>query len=204
MDKCPQCNSNRIPDENFCDSCGHKYAAPSKSETPKVESNSESKSFDDYEKDYLERLEGKSSESEVNTSEVNTSEVNTSEQTGGAVWIPNVSGNEQPIYFEFEQKTIGRMDVSEYLKSQNIDQLQVSRKQFTFYTEDGKYYIVDGKTSVQEKPSGNHTTVNGKDITEQGPIELHTNDVIGMSTVLNITFKTSWKPMTYFSNIYLI
>ena len=196
MDKCPQCNSNRIPDENFCDSCGHKYAAPSKSETPKVESNSESKSFDDYEKDYLERLEGKSSESEVNTSEVNTSEVNTSEvntseQTGGAVWIPNVSGNEQPIYFEFEQKTIGRMDVSEYLKSQNIDQLQVSRKQFTFYTEDGKYYIVDGKTSVQEKPSGNHTTVNGKDITEQGPIELHTNDVIGMSTVLNITFKIS-------------
>ena len=191
MDKCPQCNSNRIPDENFCDSCGHKYAAPSKSETPKVESNSESKSFDDYEKDYLERLEGKSNESEVNTSEVNTSEVNTSEQTGGAVWIPNVSGNEQPIYFEFEQKTIGRMDVSEYLKSQNIDQLQVSRKQFTFYTEDGKFYIVDGKTSVQEKPSGNHTTVNGKDITEQGPIELHTNDVIGMSTVLNITFKTS-------------
>ena len=196
MDKCPQCNSNRIPDENFCDSCGHKYAAPSKSETPKVESNSESKSFDDYEKDYLERLDGESSESEVNTSEVNasevnTSEVNTSEQTGGAVWIPNVSGNEQPIYFEFEQKTIGRMDVSEYLKSKNIDQLQVSRKQFTFYTEDGKYYIVDGKTSVQEKPSGNHTTVNGKDITEQGPIELHTNDVIGMSTVLNITFKTS-------------
>jgi len=191
MDKCPQCNSNRIPDENFCDSCGHKYAAPSKSETPKVESNSESKSFDDYEKDYLERLEDKSNESEVNTSEVNTSEVNTSEQTGGAVWIPNISGNEQPIYFEFEQKTIGRMDVSEYLKSQNIDQLQVSRKQFTFYTEDGKYYIVDGKTSVQEKPSGNHTTVNGKDITEQGPIELHTNDVIGMSTVLNITFKTS-------------
>ena len=196
MDKCPQCNSNRIPDENFCDSCGQKYAAPSKSETPKVESNSESKSFDDYEKDYLERLDGESSESEVNTSEVNasevnTSEVNTSEQTGGAVWIPNVSGNEQPIYFEFEQKTIGRMDVSEYLKSQNIDQLQVSRKQFTFYTEDGKYYIVDGKTSVQEKPSGNHTTVNGKDITEQGPIELHTNDVIGMSTVLNITFKTS-------------
>ena len=201
MDKCPQCNSNRIPDENFCDSCGHKYAAPSNIETPKVESNSESKSFDDYEKDYLERLEDKSNESEVNTSEVNTSEVNTSEvntsevntseQTGGAVWIPNVSGNEQPIYFEFEQKTIGRMDVSEYLKSQNIDQLQVSRKQFTFYTEDGKYYIVDGKTSVQEKPSGNHTTVNGKDITEQGPIELHTNDVIGMSTVLNITFKTS-------------
>ena len=196
MDKCPQCNSNRIPDENFCDSCGHKYAAPSKSETPKVESNSESQSFDDYEKDYLERLEDKSNESEVNTSEVNTSEVNTSEvntseQTGGAVWIPNISGNEQPIYFEFEQKTIGRMDVSEYLKSQNIDQLQVSRKQFTFYTEDGKYYIVDGKTSVQEKPSGNHTTVNGKDITEQGPIELHTNDVIGMSTVLNITFKTS-------------
>ena len=77
------------------------------------------------------------------------------------------------------------------LKSQNIDPLQVSRKQFTFYIEDGKYYIVDGTTSVQEKPSGNHTTVNGKDITEQGAIELNSGDKIGMSTVLDIIFRVS-------------
>ena len=109
----------------------------------------------------------------------------------GAIWIPTVTGNEQPVYFEFKQKTIGRMDLSEYLKSQNIDQLQISRKQFTFYTENEKYYIVDDATSVQEKPSGNHTTVNGKDITGQGSIELHSNDNICMSTVVNMIFKIS-------------
>jgi hypothetical protein len=188
MEKCPQCDANRIPDENFCDSCGHKYTTESKVETPqpKIESNSESKSFDDYEKDYLERLDGESSESEVNASEVNASG-----EIRGAIWIPSATGDEQPNYFESEQKIIGRMDVSEYLKSKNIDQLQVSRKQFTFYSQNGKYYIVDGKTSIQEKPSGNHTTVNGKDITEQGPIELHSEDKIGMSTVLDIIFKIS-------------
>ena len=186
MEKCPQCDANRIPDENFCDSCGHKYTTESKVETPqpKIESNSEPKSFDDYEKDYLERLDGESSESEVNASEVNASE-----EIRGAIWVPSATGDEQPNYFTSEQKTIGRMDVSEYLKSKNIDQLQISRKQFTFYSEDGKYYIVDGKTSIQEKPSGNHTTVNGKDITEQGPIELHSEDKICMSTVLDIIFK---------------
>ena len=203
MEKCPQCDANRIPDENFCDSCGHKYTTESKVETPepKIESNSESKSFDDYEKDYLKRVDGESSEPEVNASEVNSSEVNSSEvnasevnasrEIRGAIWVPSTTGDEQPNYFESEQKTIGRMDVSEYLKSKNIDQLQVSRKQFTFYSEDGKYYIVDGKTSIQEKPSGNHTTVNGKDITEQGPIELHSEDKICMSTVLDIIFKIS-------------
>ena len=188
MEKCPQCDANRIPDENFCDSCGHKYTTESKVETPqpKIESNPESQSLDDYEKDYLKRIDEKSNESEVNASEVNASR-----EIRGAIWIPSTTGDEQPTYFESEQKTIGRMDVSEYLKSKNIDQLQVSRKQFTFYSENGKYYIVDGKTSIQEKPSGNHTTVNGKDITEQGPVELHSEDKIGMSTVLDIIFKIS-------------
>ena len=81
------------------------------------------------------------------------------------------------------------MDVSEYLKSQSIDPLQVSRKQFTFYIEDEKYYIVDGTTSVQEKPSGNHTTVNGKDITGQGKIKLNTGDEIGIPSIYTTTFQ---------------
>jgi uncharacterized Zn finger protein (UPF0148 family) len=197
MEKCPQCNADRIPGENFCDSCGHKYATESKVEAqepkveaqePKVESNKESESFDDYEKDYLKRMEGESSEPEVSES---VEETNDNSEPRGAIWVPSSNGGEQPIHFEFEQKTIGRMDISEYLKSQNIDPLQVSRKQFTFYIEDGKYYIVDGTTSVQEKPSGNHTTVNGKDITEQGAIELNSGDKISMSTVLDVTFRVS-------------
>ena len=199
MDKCPQCNADRIPDENFCDSCGHKYATEPKAESnePKVESSGESQSFEDYEKAYLKRVEAQSDEGGQDTSEggQDTSEggqdASESGEPRGAIWIPNVNGGEQPIYFESEQKTVGRMDVSEYLKSQNTDPLQVSRKQFTFYIEDEKYYIVDGATSVQEKPSGNHTTVNGKDITEQGAIELNSEDKIGMSTVLDVTFRIS-------------
>ena len=185
MEKCPQCNADRIPDENFCDSCGHKYATEPKVEPnePKVESGGESQSFEEYEKAYLKRVEAQSGEGGEDASEGG--------EPRGAIWIPNVNGGEQPIYFESEQKTVGRMDVSEYLKSQNIDPLQVSRKQFTFYIEDEKYYIVDGATSVQEKPSGNHTTVNGKDITEQGAIELNSEDKIGMSTVLDVTFRIS-------------
>ncbi|HJJ23649.1 MAG TPA: FHA domain-containing protein [Nitrosopumilus sp.] len=179
MTKCPQCNADRIPDEIFCDSCGHKYAAESK-----VEANTGTESFDNYEKDYLKRMEAP----RINES---VKETNENSEPRGAIWIPSSNGGEQPIYFEFERKTIGRMDVSEYLKSQNIDPLQVSRKQFTFYIENEKYYIVDGTNSVQEKPSGNHTTVNGKDITEQGAIELNSEDKIGMSRVLNITFRVS-------------
>ena len=197
MEKCPQCNADRIPDENFCDSCGHKYATESKANVsaPQVDNSGGEQSFDDYEKDYLKRMEAESNEPEVNeyveeTNE-NVEETNENSEPRGAIWIPSSNGGEQPFYFEFEQKTIGRMDVSEYLKSQNIDPLQVSRKQFTFYIEDGKYYIVDGTTSVQEKPSGNHTTVNGKDITEQGAIELNSGDKIGMSTVLDVTFRVS-------------
>ena len=197
MEKCPQCNADRIPDENFCDSCGHKYATESKANVsaPQVDNSGGEQSFDDYEKEYLKRIEAESSEPEVNenveeTNE-NVEETNENSEPRGAIWIPSSNGGEQPFYFEFEQKTIGRMDVSEYLKSQNIDPLQVSRKQFTFYIEDGKYYIVDGTTSVQEKPSGNHTTVNGKDITEQGAIELNSGDKIGMSTVLDIIFRVS-------------
>jgi hypothetical protein len=197
MEKCPQCNADRIPDENFCDSCGHKYATESKANVsaPQVDNSGGEQSFDDYEKDYLKRMEAESNEPEVNeyveeTNE-NVEETNENSEPRGAIWIPSSNGGEQPFYFEFEQKTIGRMDVSEYLKSQNIDPLQVSRKQFTFYIEDGKYYIVDGTTSVQEKPSGNHTTVNGKDITEQGAIELNSGDKIGMSTVLDIIFRVS-------------
>jgi hypothetical protein len=202
MEKCPQCDANRIPDENFCDSCGNKYPSTSNIQASESKIESKSQSFDDYEKDYLKRLDGESSESQDNTGEsqdntgesqdnTGESQDNTGEEIRGAIWIPTVTGNEQPIYFEFKQKAIGRMDLSEYLKSQNIDQLQISRKQFTFYTENGKYYIVDDKTSVQEKPSGNHTTVNGKDITGQGSIELHSNDNICMSTVVNMIFKIS-------------
>ena len=71
------------------------------------------------------------------------------------------------------QKVIGRAELSNEIKMQGNDPLQVSRQHFTVYSESNKFYIADGTTSVQEKPSSNHTKVNGKDITDQGAIEFY-------------------------------
>ena len=176
MEKCPQCSTDRQQDEQgqylgFCDDCGHKFTT-----TP------ESQSLEEYEKDYVARIipdEGETDAGGV-------------ESSGGAIWIPGQdNAGEQPIYFEDNPKTVGRTDVSELLKSKGNDPLQVSRKQFTISKESDTYYIEDGKTSVQDNPSGNHTIVNGKDITGKGKVELNDGDTIGLATVLDVTFRMS-------------
>ena len=53
------------------------------------------------------------------------------------------------------------------------------------------YYIEDGITSVQEKPSANGTKVNGKDITGQGKLELENDDVIELSGIVEVTFQST-------------
>ena len=52
-----------------------------------------------------------------------------------------------------------------------------------------RYYIEDGVTSVQEKPSTNGTKVNGQDITGQGRKELENGNLIGLSGVVECTFQ---------------
>ena len=52
-----------------------------------------------------------------------------------------------------------------------------------------RYYIEDGVTSVQEKPSTNGTKVNGQDITGQGKKELGNGNMIGLSGVVECTFQ---------------
>jgi len=52
-----------------------------------------------------------------------------------------------------------------------------------------RYYIEDGVTSVQEKPSTNGTKVNGQNITGQGKIELENGNVIELSRVAEVTFQ---------------
>ena len=190
MAECPQCNTERQQDEQgqylaFCDECGHKFAASSKPQT-QPQSQSEPKSFEEYENDYVGRVVG----DETGTDESDASE--SPEIQDGAIWIPGSNNaDEQPIYFEDDPKVVGRSDVSAYLKSAGKDPLQVSRKQFTIFKESDSYYIEDGKTSVQDKASGNHTTVNGKDITGQGKCELNDGDTIGIATVLDVTFRIS-------------
>ena len=184
MEKCPQCDIDRIPGEAFCDSCGHKYTTPSE---PQSQPEPQSESLEEYEKDYVARVVPDEGETD-STSEPETGDDGASQ--GGAIWIPEQDNTgEQPIYFEDNPKIVGRQDVSDLLKSQGKDPLQVSRKQFTMFKESDSYYIEDGVTSVQDKPSGNHTTVNGKDITGQGKQELNDGDQIGIATVLDATFR---------------
>ena len=97
--------------------------------------------------------------------------------------------DDTPIYFTEHQQVIGRAELSNEIKIQGGDPLQVSRQHFTVYSESNKFYIADGTTSVQEKPSSNHTKVNGKDITDQGAIELHDGDQIEIATILTLTFQ---------------
>jgi pSer/pThr/pTyr-binding forkhead associated (FHA) protein len=180
MDQCPQCKTERTPGEIFCDNCGHKYAISSES-TPQTQSSSkESQSFEDYEKDYLNRISTDESQPET----TNNNPIR------GVILIPTANNSgEETIHFDESPKTVGRENVSEVLKSRNADPLQVSRKQFTIFKESDEYYLEDGKTSIQDTPSGNHTMVNGIDITGKGKIKLNNNDVIGMATVLDVTFR---------------
>ena len=186
MEKCPQCSTDRQQDEQgqylgFCDDCGHKFTT-----TPESQSQPESQSLEEYEKDYVARIIPDEGETDA------SGDAGGVESSGGAIWIPGQdNAGEQPIYFEDNPKAVGRADVSELLKSRGNDPLQVSRKQFTISKESDTYYIEDGKTSVQDNPSGNHTTINGKDITGKGKVELNDGDTIGLATVLDVTFRMS-------------
>ena len=186
MEKCPQCGTDRQQDEQgnalgFCDGCGHKFTtSPEPQSQPESQSQSEPESLEEYEKDYVARVIPDDGEPETGTDDGGDGG-----SQGGYIEIPGSN----PIYFDDNPKTVGREDLSDLLKSQGKDPLQVSRKQFTMFKESDSYYIEDGVTSVQDKPSGNHTTVNGKDITGQGKQELNDGDQIGIATVLDATFR---------------
>lgn len=60
----------------------------------------------------------------------------------------------------------------------------------TRISSDGaRYYIEDGVTSVQEKPSTNGTKVNGQSITGQGKKELENGSTIELSRIAEVTFQ---------------
>ena len=54
-----------------------------------------------------------------------------------------------------------------------------------------RYYIEDGVTPVQEKPSTNGTKVNGQNITGQGRKELENGNEIKLSHVAEVTFQST-------------
>ena len=101
------------------------------------------------------------------------------------VWHTGLDGKK---FFEDNPITFGRSDTADFFEHAE-DNTKVSRKQFTMFKESDGYYIEDGVTSVQDRPSGNHTTVNGKDITGQGKIKLNAGDEIGIPSIYTTTFQ---------------
>ena len=80
------------------------------------------------------------------------------------------------------QRLVGRTDLKKYTKK---DQNLISRSHFTVYKKDKKYFIRDGVTNVQNRPSENHTMVNDKKLSENEQ-ELKDGDKILVSDVIII------------------
>jgi len=80
------------------------------------------------------------------------------------------------------QRLVGRTDLKKYTKK---DQNLISRSHFTVYKKDKKYFIRDGVTNVQNRPSENHTMVNDKKLSENEH-ELKHGDKILVSDVIII------------------
>ena len=94
------------------------------------------------------------------------------------------------IPIEASPKTIGRIELLDYLKTiQGIDPMTISRQHFTILQDKDTYYLEDGKTVVQDKPSANHTYLNGVDITDKGQQELKNDDVIDLANTVKLTFR---------------
>lgn len=106
--------------------------------------------------------------------------------TGGVLVLPDNSN----IQVETAPKTIGRMELINYLKTlQGVDPMTISRQHFTISQENNTYYVEDGNTVVQDKASSNRTFLNGVDITDKGQQELKNNDVIDLANTVKLTFR---------------
>ena len=106
--------------------------------------------------------------------------------TGAVLILPDNSN----IQIGSSPKTIGRAELLDYLKTlQGTDPMTISRQHFTISQEKDTYYVEDGKTVVQDKPSANHTYLNGVDITDKGQQELKNDDVIDLANTIKLTFR---------------
>jgi hypothetical protein len=88
------------------------------------------------------------------------------------------------------QRLIGRVDLSKYISEDDMN--HVSRGHCTLFMKDEKYYVQDGKTMVQDKPSTNKTfLVSGgqkEEITDKGRRELKDGDEINIADTVTLPF----------------
>lgn len=88
------------------------------------------------------------------------------------------------VEIDSSHRLIGRANLGKFSKDPTL----ISRGQFTAYLENEKYYLKDGRTNVQNKPSVHHTILNESDIAGKEKSVLKDGDVIQISDV-KILFK---------------
>lgn len=89
------------------------------------------------------------------------------------------------------QTAIGRVHLSKYIPERDTN--FISREHITVYKEGERYFVEDGKTIVQEKPSSNKTwLISGgqqkEEITGKGRYELKDGDQIMIADVVRLSF----------------
>ena len=84
-----------------------------------------------------------------------------------------------PVSIDNSQRLVGRADLKKYTKQ---DPMLISRSHFTIYKKNEKYFIKDGITNVQDRPSEHKTFVNGEKLAKDER-KLENNDKISVSDV---------------------
>lgn len=87
------------------------------------------------------------------------------------------------VSIDISQRLVGRADLKNYTKDPTL----ISRSHFTIYKKNEQYFIKDGITNVQDKPSEHNTFVNNEKLTE-AEHKLENNDKIRVSDV-QMTFE---------------
>jgi hypothetical protein len=95
------------------------------------------------------------------------------------------------IEITMTQTSIGRIQLSNYISEGDMN--YISKEHITVFKEGEKYFVQDGKTTVQKKPSRNKTWLisGGKqkeEITEKGRRELNDGDQISIADAVTLSF----------------
>ena len=85
-----------------------------------------------------------------------------------------------PVPIDNSQRLVGRADLKNHTKK---DPVLISRSHFTIYKKNEEYFIKDGITNVQDRPSKRNTFVNDEKLDPKDEHKLENNDKIRVSDI---------------------